>query len=57
VLELAVGHDPVRYSDITAGQKPRTVLPTPPQNRGHPPTLDRPPMDLPWRTADLYYSG
>jgi transposase-like protein len=57
VLELAVGHDPVRYSDITAGQKPRTVLPTPPRTRGHPPSLDRPPMDLPWRTADLHYSG
>jgi transposase-like protein len=54
VLELAVGHDPVRYSDITAGQKPRTVLPTPPRTRGHPPSLDRPPMDLPWRTADLH---
>jgi transposase-like protein len=57
VLELAVGHDPVRYSDITAGQKPRTVLPTPPRTRGHPPSLDRPPMDLPWRTTDLHYSG
>jgi transposase-like protein len=57
VLELAVGHDPVRYSDIAAGQKPRTVLPTPPRTRGHPPSLDRPPMDLPWRTADLHYSG
>jgi len=42
VLELAVAHDPVRYSDITAGQKPRAVLPTPPRTRGHPPSLDRP---------------
>jgi hypothetical protein len=47
VLELAVGHDPVRYSDITAGTKSRTVLPTPPRTRGHPPRLDRPSLDLP----------
>jgi transposase-like protein len=57
VLELAVGHDPVRYSDITAGTKPRTVLPTPPRTRGHPPSLDRPPLDLPWRIPDLRHSG
>lgn len=57
VLELAVGHDPVRYSDITAGQKPRAVLPTPPRTRGHPPSLDRPPLDRPWRVADLHDSG
>ena len=57
VLELAVGHNPVRYSDITAGKKPRTVMPTPPRTRGHPPSLDRPPLDLPWRMADLHHSG
>jgi hypothetical protein len=47
VLELAVGHDPVRYSNITAGTKPRKVLPTPPRTRRHPPSLDRSPLDLP----------
>jgi len=57
VLELAVGHSPVRYSDIAAGQKPRSVMPVPPRTRGHPPTLDRPPLDLPWRAADQHYSG
>jgi len=57
VLELAVGHDPLRYSDIIAGTKPRTVLPTPPRTRGHPPSLDRPPLDLPWRIPDLRHSG
>ena len=36
VLELAVRHDPVRYSDIITGQKPRAVLPIPPPTRGHP---------------------
>ena len=49
VLELAVGHDPVRYSDIITGQKPRAVLPIPPPTRGHPPSLDRPSLDRPWR--------
>jgi hypothetical protein len=34
VLELAVGHDPVRYSDITPGRKPRAALPTPARTRG-----------------------
>ena len=57
VLELAVGHDPVRYSNITAGRKPRTVLPTLPQTQGHPPSLDRPSLDRPWRAADLHHSG
>jgi len=57
VLELAVAHNPVRYSDITAGEKPRTVLPTPPLTRGHPPSLDRPSLDRPWRGVDQHYSG
>ena len=41
VLELAAGHDPVRYDDIRATRKPRSK---PPQQRGtgHPPSLDRP---------------
>jgi len=50
VLELAVGHDPVRYGDIIAGQRPRAVPPTPPRVRGKPPSLDRPPANRPWRS-------
>jgi transposase-like protein len=50
VLELAVGHDPVRYKDIVAGQRPRAVSPTPPGGRGKPPSLERPPANRPWRT-------
>jgi transposase-like protein len=50
VLELAVGHDPVRYGDIIAGRRPRAVPPTPPRARGKPPSLDRPPANRPWRT-------
>lgn len=51
VLELAVAHNPVRYQDLIANQQPREVPPTPPTRRGHPPTLERPPADRPWRTA------
>jgi transposase-like protein len=50
VLELAVGHDPVRYSDIVAGRRPRKVPPTPPLVRGKPPSIDRPPANRPWRS-------
>ncbi len=51
VLELAVGHDPVRYQDLIANPQPRAVPPTPPQARGHPPSLERPPANRPWRNA------
>jgi hypothetical protein len=57
VLELAVGHDPVRYRDIVAGKRPRKIPPTPPALRGHPPSLERPPAERPWRDTDLDYSG
>ena len=53
VLALAVGHDPVRYQDLIASQRPRAVPPTPPQTRGHPPSLERPPANRPWRTPDI----
>ncbi len=57
VLELAVAHDPVRYQDLIATRRPRAVRPTPPQVRGHPPSLERPPANRPWRTAALNWSG
>lgn len=50
VLELAVAHDPVRYRDLVADPAPKAVPPTPPQTRGHPPTMERPPANRPWRT-------
>ena len=53
VLELAVAHDPVRYQDLIATTRSRAVPPTPPQARGHPPSLERPPANRPWRTAGL----
>jgi transposase-like protein len=57
LLELAAGHDPVRYRNIVAGKRPRKIPPTPPTKRGHPPSLERPPAERPWRAADLRYSG
>jgi hypothetical protein len=57
LLELAAGHDPVRYRNIVAGTRPRKIPPTPPAERGHPPSLERPPAERPWRAGDLGYSG
>lgn len=52
-LELAVGHDPVRYKNLIANPRPRSVPPRPPpgERRPHPPSLDRPPANRPWRTG------
>jgi transposase-like protein len=49
VLELAVTHEPVRYKDLVAVQRPRVVPPTPPKASGHPPSLDHPSANRPWR--------
>jgi hypothetical protein len=61
VLELAAGHDPVRYHDLIASQRPATTPLAPPSTRGHPPSLDRPRANRPWRAAQLQlrlpYSG
>jgi len=48
-LQLAVGHDPVRYRQLVADPEPKPVPPSPPGRRGHPPSLDRPPAGRPWR--------
>jgi hypothetical protein len=51
VLELAAGHDPVRFQDLLASKKPRPA----PHARGwgHPPSLERPAANRPWRTSEL----
>jgi len=49
VLELAVGHDPVRYEDIIVSNRPLAVPPTPLVTRGTPPSPERPPANRPWR--------
>ena len=53
LLELAVAHDPVRYRDIIAGERPRKTLRKPPSTRGHPSSLERSPAGGPWRALDL----
>ena len=57
VLELAVAHEPVRYHDIISSQRPRALPPAPPQTRGHPRSLERPPANRPWRGATPISSG
>ncbi|MDE3077740.1 MAG: IS1595 family transposase [Chloroflexota bacterium] len=57
VLELAVGHDPVRYRDLIASRRPCKVPPVPPKLRGRPPSLERPQAARPWRLADPGHSG
>ncbi len=57
LLELAVGHHPVRYDNLVAGERPRKTMPTPPVTNGHPPSLERQPASRPWRGADLANSG
>jgi transposase-like protein len=57
-LELAVGHAPVRYHELIAHPKPRAEPPIPPTNRGHPPSLDRPHANRPWRSLPhQHHSG
>lgn len=57
VLQLAVGHDPVRYKELIKRPRPRTVAPLPPGATGHPPSIDRPRAARPWRSPDAHNSG
>jgi hypothetical protein len=49
VLELAVGHEPVRYRDLILNPQAKAHPPAGRAGWGHPPTLDRPPANRPWR--------
>jgi hypothetical protein len=51
MLELAVAHEPVRYRDLIVNREPKTSPRIAPAGRGHPPSLERPPANRPWRTA------
>ena len=51
LLELAVDHDPVRCRQLVVNPQANQMPPCPPGKRGHPPSLDRPREDRPWRTA------
>jgi transposase-like protein len=57
VLELAVGHNPVRYHDLIAARRPSAVPLLPPRAGAHPPSLDRPVAGRPWRAALPIRSG
>jgi transposase-like protein len=57
VLELAVGHEPLRYKNLVANPSPKRTLSRPPVRRGHPPTLERPPANRPWRNNRSGSSG
>ena len=50
LLQLAVAHQPVRYRDLVIEPTPKNHPPTAPTRRGHPPSLQRPPANRPWRT-------
>jgi transposase-like protein len=49
VLELAIGHDPVRYHELIVRKRPRVVPPVPPRPGGRPPSLERQRANRPWR--------
>jgi transposase-like protein len=51
LLQLAVAHEPVRYTDLVAKPAPKSTPPRPPHTPGHPPSLDRAAADRPWRNA------
>lgn len=51
LLELAVAHAPVRYDDLIMSRRPGKRPPSPPRNRGKPPSLQRPPANRPWRRS------
>jgi transposase-like protein len=51
VLELAVGNEPVRYRDLIVQQRPNKKPPAGQAGAGHPPSLERPPANRPWRVA------
>lgn len=51
VLELAVGHEPVRYRQLIVNPQPKANPPAGRAGWGHPPSLDRPPAGRPWRAA------
>src|SRR5680860_933423 len=53
VLQLAVGHTPVRYRDLVVDSRSKKIKPVPPGGGGNPPSLDRPRAARPWRATDL----
>jgi transposase-like protein len=52
VLDLAVGHEPVRYRDLIVNPQPQKRPPAGGAGWGHPPSLERPSARRPWRGPD-----
>ena len=52
VLELAVAHEPMRYQDLIASQRPKKVPPVPPKRSGHSTSLEHPRAKRPWKSAE-----
>ena len=57
VMELAVGHAPVRYRELVPHRRSSRVSPVPPRTRGRPPSLHRPAANRPWRRGTGGSSG
>ena len=57
VMQLAVGHAPVRYQGLIAKRRPGRVSLVPPRTRGRPPSLQRPGTNRPWRQSSRASSG
>jgi len=57
VLELAVGHGPVRYRELVKHPRPRPSRRPPSRTRGRPPSLQRQAADRPWRLGGQLGSG
>lgn len=57
VLELAVGHGPVRYRELVKHPRPRPSRRPPSRTRGRPPSLERQAADRPWRLGGQLGSG
>jgi len=51
LMQLAVGHEPVRYSDLVVARRPKRKPPAGRAGWGHPPSLERPPGNRPWRAS------
>lgn len=51
LLQLAAGHDPVRYHELIITNRPRKTPRPPPKTRGKPASMEQPRIDRPWRVA------
>lgn len=49
VMELAIAHDPIRYQEIIVEKRSRAATLASPKKYGHPPSLERPAANRPWR--------